>query len=317
MVSDDLDSMEVYLDQCQAKLNVTKTKQERYSTLASDLKPNLPPSLQLAVSLAQEKGASSWLSAILLSQHGLSLHKGGFRDALCLRYGWQPLNVPAACACGTRDGTPFTLDHSLSCPKGGLPTIRHNEIRDIFASWMSEVCTNVQTEPILQPLSNEILHGRTANREEEARLDIAADGLWGGHFERFYFDIRIFNPFARSNRLQNQKAVFRKHENEKKRAYEQRVREIEQSSFIPVVLSLTGSLGNGASSCLKRLASLLSIKWDFPYNRTISWLRVRLSYALLRSSIRCIRGARTTNKSFVNQNHLPLDLILKESNIHF
>ena len=43
------------------------------------------------------------------------------------RYNWQPLQAPSACACGTK----FSIEHALSCPKGGSPSIRHNEIRDI------------------------------------------------------------------------------------------------------------------------------------------------------------------------------------------
>ncbi len=33
-------------------------------------------------------------------------------------------------------------------PLGGFPTIRHNEIRDITASLLTEVCHNVATEPM-------------------------------------------------------------------------------------------------------------------------------------------------------------------------
>ena len=32
-----------------------------------------------------EKGASSWLSTLPIDEHGFALHKGAFRDALCLR----------------------------------------------------------------------------------------------------------------------------------------------------------------------------------------------------------------------------------------
>jgi hypothetical protein len=195
------------------------------------------------MTLAQAKGSSNWLTALPLTDYGFTLHKGGFRDALSLRYGWQPFNCPTHCDCGT----PFTVDHVLSCPKGGFPSLRHNEIRDTLANWMTEVCNNVHTEPTLQPLSGEILSGATAIREDEARLDIVADGLWGGRSERTYFDVRVFNPYAPSNRHQTQSAAFRKHEKMKRRAYEQRVRDVEHSSFVPLILSLNGGLGNGTS----------------------------------------------------------------------
>ena len=34
----------------------------------------------------------------------------------------------------------------------------------------------------------------SANTNDHARLDIAANGFWGGRFERAFFDIRVFNP---------------------------------------------------------------------------------------------------------------------------
>ena len=38
------------------------------------------------MTVAAEKGASSWLSTLPIADHGLTLHKGAFGDALCLHY---------------------------------------------------------------------------------------------------------------------------------------------------------------------------------------------------------------------------------------
>jgi hypothetical protein len=81
---------------------------------------------------------------------------------------------------------------------------------------------------------------------------------------------------------------------EKKRLYEQRVREVEHASFTPLVLSATGGMANEATTFYKRLASCLATKWDQPYAPTMSWLRCRLTFSLLRSAIQCIRGARSS-----------------------
>ena len=137
---------------------------------------------------------------------------------------------------------------------------------------------------------------------------MAASGFWGGQYERAFFDVRVFNPYAPSNR-QPLATFYRKHENIKKRAYEQRVREIEHSSFTPLVLSLTGGLGKAATVCYKRLASMLSSKHDQPYSSTIAWIRCALSFSLLRSSIRCIRGARSTVGHAMRQPVPPIDLV--------
>ena len=58
----------------------------------------------------------------------------------------------------------------------------------------------VRIEPVLQPVTEEGVTGATANTQDRARLDIAANGVWGGTFERTYFDLRVFNPHAPSNR---------------------------------------------------------------------------------------------------------------------
>ena len=84
--------------------------------------------------------------------------------------------------------------------------------------------------------------------------------------------------------------MYRTNEREKKKVYEQRLREVEHSSFTPFVLSISGGIGNAATIFYKRLASLLAEKWDFPYSRTLGWLRCKLSFSLLRSAIQAIRG---------------------------
>ncbi len=43
-------------------------------------------------------------------------------------------------------------------------------------------------------------------------------------------------------------SAYRKHERIKKRAYEQRIREIEHATFTPLVPSATGGLGNEANT---------------------------------------------------------------------
>ena len=68
-------------------------------------------------------------------------------------------------------GKAFTVDHSMICPYGGFPTLRHNELRDTTAKLLTEVCHNVGTEPILQPLSGEVLQRRSANCDDVARLE--------------------------------------------------------------------------------------------------------------------------------------------------
>ena len=145
-----------------------------------------------------------------------------------------------------------------------------------------------------------------------ARLDIAANGFWGGRYERTYVDVRIFNPHAPSHRQTNIATCYRKQEEIKKRAYEQRAREVEHSTFTPLVLSATGSMAPQATTFYKRLAACLADKWDQPYSSTMAWLRCRLSYSLLRSAIQSIRGARSRSGQAVRAPQ-SIELVTSES----
>ena len=88
-----------------------------------------------------------------------------------------------------------------------------------------------------EPLEGETLHGATFIKEDGARLDIAANGFWGGRYERAFFDVRVFNPHAPSNRQESLPQTYRKHECVKICAYEEGVREIEHGSFTSLVMS--------------------------------------------------------------------------------
>ena len=260
---------ETHADQLSAVAEARKTKRHRSSSHVNELQSSLPPELQKAMDLSQEKGASNWLTMLPVEEFGFSLHKGAFRDALALRYGWPLHNTPSTCSCGSH----FTVEHALSCPKGGYPSIRHNEMRDLTAHLLTEVCHNVAVEPHLQPLTGETLHGASSITQDGARLDVAADGFWGSRFERAFFDVKVFNPYARSNQRSTLAATYRSHENSKKRAYDKRIREVEHGTFAPLVFSCTSGMGRAATATYRRLAALISTKRNEPHSTTMGWIQ--------------------------------------------
>ena len=121
-----------------------------------------------------DKGASSWLNAIPIEENGQALNKQEFRDSLCLRYNLPLPNLPSYCACGEM----FTVNHALSGKKGGCVAQRYDTIRDLLTSHISRVCRNVETEPLLQPLDNEVFNLQSTVTSHEARLDMKAGGFW-------------------------------------------------------------------------------------------------------------------------------------------
>ena len=82
--------------------------------------------------------------------------------------------------------------HALSYKKGGLITLRHNELRDITAILLKEICHDVRTELTLVEVNREVFCETIANTRPEARHDISALGFWTPD-HRVFFDIRVFN----------------------------------------------------------------------------------------------------------------------------
>ena len=56
--------------------------------------------------------------------------------------------------------------------------MRHDAIRDTFAKIMDDVCYDVEIQPHLHPLQGESFDFKTTTSDDQARLDIIANGLW-------------------------------------------------------------------------------------------------------------------------------------------
>ena len=60
---------------------------------------------------------------------------------------------------------------------------------------------------------------------------------------------------------------------------------MEKGTFTPLVFSTTGGMGDECNRFHKRLAELLSIKKGEKYADTISWIRSKVSFALICSAL--------------------------------
>ena len=134
---------------------------------------------------------------------------------------------------------------------------------------------------------------KTTTTEDEARLDIKANGLWDSRFCRTFFDVKIFNPLAKSCPKDINEA-YKFHETQKKLKYESRIINVEKSTFNPLVFACTGGAGPSATKVITRLASKVNEKSTESYSEAISYIRTKISFALLRSCVLCLRGCRST-----------------------
>ena len=269
------------------KVETRKLRSQFYSEQVDRLRDSVRPDLLKAMNMASEKGASSWLTALPIDDMDYHLNKREFWDAVRIRYAWPINGLPSRCACGDS----FDLEHALTCKKGGFIVQRHDELRDFTADLLEEVCHDVAVEPTLEKLTGETLKYKSSNTADDARLDVSARGFWL-RGQRAFFDIKVFNPIAQRYLTMSPFQAYHSNELEKKRLYNERVLQVENGSFTPLVFSAHGGMGWECKRFFKRLCGLIAEKRGVSVASISSWVRTRISFALLRSALMCVRGTR-------------------------
>ena len=99
-------------------------------------------------------------------------------------------------------------------------------------------------------------------------------------------------------------------ENEKKRKYNNRVINVEQGCFMPLAFSAKGGMGHECKTFYSVLAEMITMQWKQEYCITMSWLRRKFSFLLMRSVLLCVRGSSSKN---VNQEEINVAIEIKMS----
>ena len=68
--------------------------------------------------------------------------------------------------------------------------------------------------------------------------------------------------------------------------------EIEQGTFTPLVFTTTGGMADECVKYHSRLAELIANKKGESYSSANSWIRAKVSFAIVRFAILCLRGSR-------------------------
>ena len=149
--------------------------------------------------------------------------------------------------------------------------------------------------------------------EDGARLDVSATGFWGGRHQKAFFmsrsSIQMLQAIADHRFLLCTESF----ENNKRRKYEQRIREVGIASFTPLVFSTSGDMSGCTNIFYKRLAYLFSLKKKLDNSNVMAWLHCRLSFLLIHSAIACLR--RTRSHQGCPANYGALDLALAEGQV--
>ena len=270
-------------------------------------------------------GTGDFLTAIPHRLNGTILSAEEWRDNVRLLFNLEPLDMPQHCdGCMSR----MTVEHALSCKKGGLVHARHDDVasewrwlsrcafspgkverepyinssvgrrqREIEAAGEQQNATT-QTQSTLQQQQRQSQTGQE-QQQQHSSVSLAVDGKRGdAGVHGFWkpgclciFDIRITDTDARSYRHKHPAVVLKEHEQEKKGKYLERCHELRKD-FTPLVYSVDGMAGREAKMAEKRLASELAAKWQRPFSQMANFVRRRIRIAIARSNSLLIRGSR-------------------------
>ena len=172
--------------------------------------------------------------------------------------------------------------------------MRHDNIRDFTSNLLKSVGNDVETEPKLHIVENKESYSRSANTNDDARLDIRARGFWRAG-QNAFFDVRVTNTNCSSQLNMPLNSILRKHELEKKRCYNRRVMEVEHGSLTPLIFTTTGVMGHECTTFFKSLAEKICAKQDERFSEVVRLLRVKLSHMAMKAAILCLRGSRAHN----------------------
>ena len=115
-----------------------------------------------------------------------------------------------------------------------------------------------------------------------------------------YFDVRVFHPEAKSYVEQDIDALLVHHEQVKKRQYGERIVNVDRGAFCPLVFTTSGLAAPECIRFLKCLRGMMTRADTTHYSRIVCYVSCRLSFALLRAAIMCVRGARSAYHRPVN-----------------
>ena len=92
-------------------------------------------------------------------------------------------------------------------------------------------------------------------------------------------------------------SILRKHEQEKKRNYNKRIIQVEHGTLTPLVFTTSGAMGHECQKFHKELAVKISVKNGDRYDDVMRYIRVKISFLILKAQLLCLRGSRTIKRT--------------------
>jgi hypothetical protein len=162
--------------------------------------------------------------------------------------------------------------------------MRHDTLRDLTITLLSDAFGDVEPEPMLQPVP-----GESPTERDGARPDGRVRGFWRRGTNAF-FDVLVTNLGSASYQDRAIQDVLVLHENAKKSKYSERIQDSDYGTFTPLIFASSGAKGREAKAFYRHLASKIAKKKKQEYSSTVALVTIRLSFALQKAAVQCIRG---------------------------
>ena len=164
----------------------------------------------------------------------------------------------------------------------------YNSLVSLIAKLLvSAGCRDVVTDSLLLPTAGVTLPPGS-NTADNARADVSARSIWNP-LERAFLDVRVYHAQAPPNRnLKTVPRMYSHHEEQKKLVYNAWILKV----FTTLVFLTSGGMEEEAKTLLKRVAAKMANKTGQKHSETITFIRKRLRFDLLKTTVIALRGYR-------------------------
>ena len=145
------------------------------------------------------------------------------------------------------------------------------------------------------PTQRRITQGSGNQAGKDSCGDVLVHGLWETG-SSCVLDICITDTNVTSHADKTSKKVLETYVKRKKDKYLQACLD-RRRSFTPLVYSVDGMACKEARAFEKRIASLLSDKWNRTYSKLVGYVRGRMAMSISRSNTVGLRGARVRRRT--------------------
>ena len=175
--------------------------------------------------------------------------------------------------------------------------MRGSAPQKLFAKWCREAgFRDVELEPPLGTFAGEGgFKYKSAKVEVEARSDVRVRGFWGLCRSAF-FEFRAFYADVSSHKCKSPAQLYKEQAKCRRREYEERIRQVEDGDFTPMIMSSSGGMGPEMVIALKHLAPFIALKRDEEYSQVMGYLRAMFTFEMTRMALICLRGSRGLQK---------------------